>query len=75
MRWTKLELETPPASSPVSELGEVRHGQGGLRLQSKLMFSNLGRNFEDQLFICMRFPVCQGRTRRTVEALLQTVAQ
>ncbi len=79
---SKPELETPPASSPVSELGEAREGQRGESPEAPVQAhvprsrqKNIPPLFQDQLFICMRFRVCQGRTRQAAVAQLQTVAQ
>lgn len=79
--WTTPELETSPLRSPVSQSGEVREEEGG-RSSEILVQVHVSRSrqkhsplFQDQLFICMRFPVCLGRTRRAVVAQLQTVAQ
>lgn len=59
---------------------EVREEQGGKssEVPVQLHVSRLRQKndplFQDQLFICMRFPECLGRTRRAVVAQLQTVA-
>lgn len=66
MQWIFSHLQP---SSPVSGLEEVKEGQGVKRLlsQRRQKHSSLS---QDQLFIWMWFPVCQGRTRRSVVAQL-----